>query len=275
MKKELTLKEIQRGSLQILVSVAEICSKLNLTYYLAYGTLIGAIRHQGFIPWDDDIDIMMPRDDYEKLLHYFIKHENELYPLRLFCRENNKKYPYMISRVSNDNYFLHVDNEESYGIGLFIDIYPLDGAGDSEEEYVRFKKKASYYSSLCFLSTRLRCVKNGTKSKFKLAIKYPSFLLAKAFGRDYWMKKLEKMALKYDFYKSKYIGCIVWGKDGEKAIFPRDWLAETVDVPFEGYMFKAPVKYHEILTRLYKDYMVLPSKKNRIAHHCYRAYIKE
>lgn len=74
----ISMKEVQKGSLEILKKIDEICNQLNLKYYLAYGTLIGAIRHKGFIPWDDDVDIMMPRKDYDSLVQYFIDHKEEL-----------------------------------------------------------------------------------------------------------------------------------------------------------------------------------------------------
>ena len=109
-KKELSLSEIQAGSLRILKTIDKVCNILNLRYFLAYGTLIGAIRHKNFIPWDDDIDIMMPRDDYKLLIDYFIKHKDELTPLELFSYYNNPKYPYMISRISDNRFYLDVEN---------------------------------------------------------------------------------------------------------------------------------------------------------------------
>ena len=113
-KTELSLQEIQKGSLEILRIVAKICDKQGLIYYLAYGTLIGAIRHKGFIPWDDDIDIWMPRNDYKKFIEYFIKHKDELKPYELFSVYNNVDYPYEISRISDNRYVLDVDNEAPY-----------------------------------------------------------------------------------------------------------------------------------------------------------------
>lgn len=90
------------------------------------------MRHKGFIPWDDDVDIMMPRDDYQKLISYFKDNSEKLKPLELFSYYNNEKYPHMISRISDSRYILDVDNEADYGIGLFVDIYPMDGVGNSE-----------------------------------------------------------------------------------------------------------------------------------------------
>lgn len=274
-QEEMQMCQIQQESLKILDTVAALCEKLHLRYYLAYGTLIGAVRHQGFIPWDDDIDIMMPRQDYKVLLKYFLDHAEELKPLELYSTYNCPDYPYMISRISNSEYVLDVHNEKPYGLGLFIDIYPMDGVGNSEEEFTALKNQATKYSSLCFLSTRLRCEKGNTRKKWKMLVKYPAFLFAHLLGKRYFVKKLEDMAAKCDYDNSSYVGCLVWGSDGIKGIFPKAWFAGTADVPFEGRTYKAPVGYHEVLTRLYGDYMQLPPEKDRIAHHFYKAYKKE
>ncbi len=272
---EMSMEQIQQESLKILDTVSALCDKLNLRYYLAYGTLIGAVRHKGFIPWDDDIDIMMPRQDYKILLDYFCDHAEELKPLELFSTYNCPEYPYMITRISNSEYVLDVHNEKPYGLGLFIDIYPMDGMGRTEAEYEALKGEASKYSSLCFLATRKRCEKGNTKSKLKMAVKYPAFLLAKFCGKELFMRKLEAMAAKCDYDASNYVGCLVWGSDGVKGVFPKAWFESTADVEFEGRIYKAPVNYHQVLTRLYGDYMQLPPEKDRIAHHFYKAYKKE
>lgn len=273
-KQELSLQEIQAVSLEILKKVASICEEQKLTYYLAYGTLIGAIRHKGFIPWDDDIDIMMPRKDYIKLIDFFQAHKSQVKPLELFSIYNNSEYPYMISRISNSNYVLDVDNEKPYGIGVFIDIYPMDGVGNTEEEVAARKQKATRYSSLCYLSTRIRCEKGNTKSRLKLAIKLPAFLYAKATGKTRYIKKLEAMAQEQTYDACKYVGCLVWGSDGVKGIFPKEWFAEGVQVEFETGCFKAPRNFDAVLSRLYGNYMELPPEKDRIGHHFYRAYRK-
>ncbi len=274
MRNELQMHDIQQESLKILDVISKLCDQLGLRYYLAYGTLIGAIRHQGFIPWDDDIDIMMPRQDYHRLLSYLEEHKQEFAPLEVYSNYNCPDYPYMITRISNSDYVLDVHNEKPFGLGLFIDIYPLDGMGNTEDEFTALKNKASRYSSLCFLSTRLRCEKGNTKSRLKLLVKYPAFLLAKLYGKRRCMRKLEAMANACNYENSRYVGCLVWGSDGIKCVFPKEWFASTADVPFEGRTYKAPVGYDQVLRRLYGDYMQLPPEKDRIAHHFYKAYKK-
>ena len=111
--RQLSVKESQDISLEILKVIADICDKNSLRYSLIYGTLLGAIRHNGFIPWDDDVDIMMPRPDYEKLLKYLKMHISDYDYLRVFNREECKEYPYILTRVSDDRYFIEINCEIS------------------------------------------------------------------------------------------------------------------------------------------------------------------
>ena len=269
----LTMNEVQKGALEVLKKIDEVCKKLDLRYFLAYGTLIGAIRHKGFIPWDDDIDIMMPRKDYDILIKYFIDYKSELMPFEVINPQVNDKCPYTISRISDSRYCLNVDNEDDYGIGLFVDVYPLDGVGTTVEEYTRLKNRSSRYASMCFLSTRQKVKRENTKSTLKYIVKFPAFAVAKMLGKKYFMKKLYRMEKQCDYDKSNYVGCIIWASDdGLRGIFPKEWFDEMTDVEFEGYHFKAPKEYDKVLSHGYGDYMKLPPEKDRIAHHYYDAY---
>ena len=269
------LRDVQKVALNVLVKIDEICRKLNLEYALAYGTLIGAVRHKGFIPWDDDVDIMMPRSDYETLIKYFQDHADELKPLELFNYKTNKKYPYMICRVSDSRYILDVYNEKDYGLGVFVDIYPLDGAGNSIQQYTKLKKRTSRYVSMCFLSTRNKIKRENTKSLLKFILKIPAFVISKIIGKEYFMNKLEKEANTYNYENSKYVGCIVWASDdGVKGIIEKSWFDKKIEMSFENNSFMVPSEYDKILSRIYGNYMELPNEKDRIAHHYYDAYKK-
>lgn len=267
------MKENQQAVAKVMAQIHDLCQQLHLKYFLTYGTLIGAIRHQGYIPWDDDLDIMMPRQDYEVLLDYFLTHAKELTPLKLFSNRNNPDYPYMIARICDCRYEIETDNEKDCGMGAFVDIYPMDGVGNTLAGASAKVRKASAYASMCFLSTRLRCEKGNTRSKLRLLIKLPAFLIAKLMGKRYFMRKLEKCAKQCDS-DSRYIACIVWGGLGENCVHPAEWFEDSVDVPFEGYTFKAPKGYDALLRQIYGDYMQLPPEEDRIAHHFYRIYKK-
>lgn len=273
--KQLSIDETQKVSLNILKQVAEICERRNLRYCLIYGTLIGAIRHKGFIPWDDDLDIMMPRPDYEKFILYFKAHQNEYQNLVLFTPEECKEYPYMISRISDSRYKIRMENENDYGMGVFIDIYPFDGLGDSKDEALRFGKKGDILSSLCYQATRKHYARENTKSLFRRLIKYPIYKISKIIGKDYFQMRLSSLANKKEYFDSKYVGCVVWLSGGEKDIFLREWFDETIFWPFEGGLFRIPKHYDQILKHIYGNYMQFPPKEEQIGHHFYKVYEKQ
>jgi len=274
MKEQLTMQQTQAISLEILRTVADICEAQNLRYALIYGTLIGAIRHHDYIPWDDDVDIMMPRPDYDKLLAYLDDHISEYPNLKVFNRQTCKDYPYMITRISDDRYVIEMENEKPYGMGVFIDIYPYDGLGVTKEEAVRYGLKGDRLSSLCYQASRDHFAMETTTSPLRKLLKFPVYLIAKLCGKDFFQKKLEKLARVKDYDTSEYVGCVIWLSWGEKDIFPRKWFDETIMMPFGKYSFRVPKEYDAVLRHEYGDYMQLPPEKDRIGHHFYKVYKK-
>lgn len=273
MYRELSMKEIQEVSLEILKQIAKLCEQLNLNYFLIYGTLIGAIRHHGYIPWDDDVDIMMPRSDHDKLITYLMSHP--LPHLQVFNRETCLEYPYMITRISDDRYVLKMDNEKPYGMGVFIDIYPFDGLGNTEKEAVKYGMKGDRLSSLCYLATRDHYAIENTSSLVRKLIKRPIYLVSKIIGKNIIQKRIEKLSRKYRYDESEYVGCFVWLSGGIKDIFKKEWFCDYEMCQFEDYNFRVPKEYDKILTHIYGNYMELPPEKDRIGHHYYKAYHKQ
>lgn len=274
MRRELTIKETQEISLEILRIITNICEEQRFRYSLVYGTLIGAVRHSGYIPWDDDVDIMMPRPDYDELLVYIKKHIQEYPNLKIFNREECSEYPYMITRISDDRYEIDVTNEKQFGMGVFIDIYPYDGLGNTKDEALRYGLKGDRLSSLCYQATREKFAIENTTSTFRRIIKFPVYLYAKFRGKDYFQNKLEKLARVKDYDKSEYVGCVTWLSGGEKDIFPREWFDEYIMMKFDKYEFRVPKEYDNVLRHVYGDYMRLPPEKDRIGHHFYKVYKK-
>ena len=271
MSKELTLREIQLSSLEILKYIDKICRKEGLKYYLAYGTLIGAVRHKGFIPWDDDIDIWMPREDYEKLAEYCIK--NDIGGYRLFTKDD-KDYPYIIPRFSDTRYRMAPKNEKECGMGTFVDIYLLENLGDDYKRICKNKKKNIHYASLYFLSTRKKFEIGHTKGILRRILKIPAYVFAKMVGRKYFGKRIETFRRKAISNGDKYMGVLIWGTHIHKDIFEQKLFKDGIRIKFEDSEFLAPVEYKTVLGQIYGDYMKIPKKSERIAHHDYKIFMK-
>lgn len=269
---KMKIKDSQKISLNILKIIADNCEQLNLHYYLMYGTLIGAVRHHGFIPWDDDVDIMMPRKDHDALISYLQRTPSALHGMEIFSPITCDRYPYMITRISDPQYKINMKNEKSYGMGIFIDIYPFDGVGNNLKEALKMEHKGDLLSSLCYLSTREHFAKENTQGFLKNIIKYPAYLLSKAIGKDFFKKRLLNLS-NNDFYNSKYVCCVTWASSGIKDLYEEKWFSNYVYLRFEDYKFRVPQDYDIILKHTYGDYMKLPPINKRIGHHFYEVNV--
>lgn len=263
--KELTLREIQLGSLEVLKKIKEICEKENIKYFLGYGTLLGAVRHQGFIPWDDDIDIMMPREDYEKFIKYCIKNEKKLGYFSLKHYRTCKEYIYPIARFCDTRYRVEYKNTKEYGLGLFVDIYPIDGINLKNKNYLRTLRIQQF---LILLAGNKKYIKSS--SIIKTILKYPLFYISQYLNLNDLLKKIDKKSQKYKFMNSEYAECVVWGMKYYK--IPKESYLKLKKEKFEDEFFPIPEKYDIFLKEYYGDYMKLPPLEKQIPHHFYKVY---
>lgn len=276
-KQPLLMNEIQKVSLHILKTVTNICESQGFRYYLAYGTLIGAIRHKGFIPWDDDVDILMPRPDYEKLLRYLESRKEEIYPLAVFNRNTNKKYFYGITRICDMRYEIDKDNEQNCGMGIFIDVYPYDGLGDDESDALSRLTESSNYMKDVVLATRKR-LDVSTEMNWKGKIVYVvKWCIHHLLGPNYYFNKQKKLFEGLPaFDDSRYVAPLSWYfTKPDKVLFVRDIFMNPVKMTFEKYEFYVPGQYDKMLRQEYGDYMELPPENKRVYHHQYKAYKKD
>lgn len=265
--REISFEEAKKVELDILVDIAKFCETHGLRYYLAYGTLIGAIRHKGFIPWDDDIDINMPRADYNEFLRTYNK-EGKIYRV-IDPRDKNSRHSFakvIDTRTVKDEPMMNYKEP----LGIDVDIFPLDGMPEEEAEYDK------WYDALYKIYEKftLKGLKTSyyprVATRWKLKAKqllYPS--------RNRLLDKAQALHEKYPYETSKFVGCMESRYNGKGNRAEKADFADTVDVAFEDLTFKAPVGYDRILRNLYGDYMTLPPEEKRVTHHTNKMYWKE
>lgn len=273
---ELTFRDAQLGALEILRFIDVICRKNGIQYFLMYGSLIGAVREKGIIPWDDDIDIIMPRPDYDRFIKVFSENNNKIEYFRLFEKTLVTKYPHPIARLSDMRYKIVFDNEKDYGIGLFVDIYPLDGVGNDYDIAHRNIRKSYYIASLCFLTSRKRFGRDNTSSVGRMILKFPAYLWANLMGNKHYINKSRKQCMKNSYEDSRYVTCVAQPfrerGDEDYNIYEKEWF-EPISMEFEGEVFPVPKGYDMILAKSYGDYMTPPPEDQRKTHHTYDAFV--
>ena len=270
--KELSLKEIQTIELELLKQFDGICKANNLRYSLGGGTLLGAVRHKGFIPWDDDIDVMMPRPDYDVFLSLCAK---ENFPFNLISYETRKGYRGLFVKLSNPKTEI-IDSvlDNDFEIGVNIDVFPIDGLGNSMDEALELFKKTRFDRELLNASGWKKFTRSKTRGLVYEPIRLAFFLGSRFVNRSSLIQKIETKNRAVSFDGSAFAGCIC-GTYREKEIMPQRTFTEYISLPFEDTSFMAISDYDSYLKAHYGDYMQPPPEKKRITHHTYKAFLKE
>lgn len=264
MTQQLSLKEIQQKELEMLKEFDRVARKYKLKYTLCAGTLLGAVRHRGFIPWDDDIDVSMPRPDYEKLVRLNRKKQIWSKGLRLASFEDGTMDTPFMKLFCDDVEIREKNYTEDSVHNLWIDIFPVDGLPKGEKE------KKNHYRvalNLCKLSTAC-VVRNGYgKTKLKIVLKAILFKpLAKIIGRKNIAFVQRKLALKYSYSHADEVGMVTWAYDGTGQALTREEFEDLIEMDFEGCTFLGVKAWDKYLTGVFGDYMQLPPEEDRITH---------
>ena len=265
-KTELKNDEIKKIGLEILSDVADFCDKNSIRYYLACGTALGAIRHNGFIPWDDDVDIAMPRTDYERFIALY---RSDRYSLR--DARFDKKYPYAFAKVCDDRTILIENIENPCDLGVYIDIFPIDGLPKNGAACARHMKRIDW-------DLRILAWKRIGKDK-KVGLLHKAIqIIAKTvlLPVPVWtlVKKLDRDVRMYDYESAEHVGLLVGRAFCGSDIKEKELFGEPIKHRFEDREFWVPGQVDKYLASEYGDYMQLPPKEKQIAKHDFVAYYK-
>lgn len=246
----------------------QICKEYNLKWYCGCGTVIGAIRHKGMIPWDDDIDVCMPREEYDKFIEICRKLESN--DFELVTPDSDSSYNAFHARLMDKNSTILFWRRYPVVLGIYIDIFPMDGIGSdkkkAEEHYRKYLKNYFCFRE-CHAHFSLENIKYYlTHNQKKRAFSSILFSFNRKWFRDYYLRQIKKIAKTYSWNESKYILTYSPGW-GEKEIYLKEWVEETTLTEFEGMQVPVPAKYDEYLRYFYNDYMKLPPVEERNQRH--------
>lgn len=263
MPEPVSAEEMQTIQLSILRDFRDFCSKHQLRYYLAYGTLLGAIRHKGYIPWDDDIDLMMPRPDYLKFIELFSQTSQG--SLEVVSIQNNPDYFATFGKIIDTRTIMYQEygQIEKVDIGVYIDIFPMDGLPEDEQEAKKLYAKTNRWAKAYKLAIRKFTAKSGhpIKGILKSLISIPFRII----GSHFFITRLEAFGMANDYDKSTFVSCVTSDDRLSKRI-RRTLLEDSELVEFEGEQHPAPSDWNKHLTDLYGDYMTPPPEDQKQEH---------
>lgn len=256
-----TLRDVQLVELCIAKEIKRICTKHNIRYFMSDGTLLGAVRHQGFIPWDDDMDFGMPLADYNKFLSVAKEELSDDFFLQHVTTDSGYIMPYAKVRMNGTKIYEAVAVDSKMHCGIWVDIFPFVSVEKKKIDSPLFFKKANLLMTTYLL-------KNGydlnavTKSKLKRLVK--SMLkylpISKATLRRYVFSFLQDSSEESSHCMK--IRAVL----GKQFVFPKECFHQFVQLQFEGETFSAPMCYDKVLTEEYGDYMVIPEESKRKNH---------
>ena len=249
------LRNLQLVELSILREFVRLCNAHGLRYFLAYGTLLGAVRHQGFIPWDDDIDVTMPRDDYDRFAEVCVSELRGGFRWQSYATEGG--YPHWHGKLVKANTVLreawseHLQFEQS----VYIDVFPLDGIADRRWEAL------AQHVLVSILRLRLGADLKRTPAK-RLLVR-----LAKVLPRHTAIQLAEAMGRRYPTGTSRKWICVGGPYGRRRQAFPGRWFGAGANLTFENLTLVAPAEWDSYLSQLYGDYLTLPPTLDRVGTH--------
>ena len=263
--RQLNEEEIKELELGVMDYIHNLCQKENINYSLAYGTLLGAVRHKGYIPWDDDVDISLKRDEYDKLYQAVLRDNDPIY--KVVSWENDARYPYPFYRVY-DARTVYENNyiENDIDLGICVDVFPFDYYADVNKEMVKLDtyRRLSVYT-LYGIHSKNAGLKN--------IVRYLLVLVFRLTRVKTWNKKMNLLSMQAN--DNDFIDYLMENKRTSTK-FEKTLLDKVMDSPFEDRTYKIPEASRQILSAIYgDDFMEIPPVEKRVKHDDFVAYIKE
>ncbi len=270
--KKITDPELRQIQLDILKYINETCEKNDIFYSLSFGTMLGAVRHHGYIPWDDDIDICMDRENFERFVSVCKLNQNERY--ELLWLDTNKEYTLPLPKMVDKNTVL-IQNalDERSSLGVYVDVFVCDKIPNDKRKLQKFIKKLNTYQKWWGYSQMKYVWRDRSVKSFVRRFVYGGFHLV---NPRVFAKKLNKYAQKYNNNQdADHISPMVYNS-GIRGIpyFPCDFFDSCIKMTFEDADFPVSRHYDEALRIHYGDYMKLPPEDKQVSHHDFEVYYK-
>ena len=267
--RKIEIEEYRQILVGVLSTIDRLCNEHHLRYFLCYGTLLGAVRHQGFIPWDDDIDIVMPRDDYNKLAEVICAGH---YGINFIRIETNKDTIFPYGKVCDVRTHVKQKNfREVEGYGAFVDVFPCDYLEEEDNKRLKEGKKLLNLFKVAEHSSRVRFNKTDSFiTNFKRTF---AFVASRPISTRRVIEKINQRCQKNNKTPNGKLGVVMWG---DKLVFTEDDFSCPSEVLFEGKSFRGPQYPEELLEKRYGDWKKLPQVEEQVlANHSLTCYFTE
>lgn len=268
--------EIRRIAFEGLQYFVSICEEYGIRYYIMGGTLLGAVRHHGWIPWDDDIDVAVPRADYQRLIELTDKINNDDWILESF--ERNNQYLLFWAKLCNRHTLITPSRFlNGYQYGISIDVFPFDSLDPNKTVEQELKEFGAEYRKLYRQHTYINVAHIHETALNKRILNFFKYQVAAPIFRRIYdeplqiLKDMTERAMQNDWDKAENIGLIQMSR--KNLVWPKSLFESVCKLPFEGIELTAPAGYSEMLRIQYGDYMIMPPPEKRVANHSYIAYL--
>lgn len=260
-----TINKLHSCQLLLAAELKRICEENNIKYFIIAGTLLGAVRHKGFIPWDDDMDFAIMRKDYARFIKVCEEQLGDDFILQNISNDPYYGLPLSKLLLKGTNFTERNASKNKSKKGIFIDIFPFDSIPDDENLRKKHNRNTYILKRLLLAKQDYTIAEKGQLAKQIIygALKFVSFF----FSKNFLIKKLEKELCRFENQNTKKVAAIGGAYQYNKESVLREWFEKTVELPFENLTLSAPEKYVEYLTYFYGDYMTPPPENKRANRH--------